>query len=220
MTAKSKVVFLGVLTALLQFVLTVLGWGELAGVLCASGADCASGGHGRAHDRGALHQRQRELRREGRPRRPLGASRFQPDCSGERIRAGVHRPGWDMDSRWGHDPVARHFPLCGRWSAAPVAGVRARQPLQRAGCSPARTHAGDARCLHGYIRNPSYLGLLGMMLGWALAFRAGAGVLLTALMLLPLIARIRAEERLLRAHFGADYDNYRAHTWRLIPGIY
>ena len=72
----------------------------------------------------------------------------------------------------------------------------------------------------GAIRNPSYLGLLVNSLGWDLAFRSGAGVLLTALMIPPLIARIRSEERLLRAEFGADYDAYCARTWRLIPGLY
>jgi len=49
--------------------------------------------------------------------------------------------------------------------------------------------------VYRYIRNPSYLGLLTMMLGWGLAFRAAVGVMLTALMLPPLIARIRSEER-------------------------
>jgi protein-S-isoprenylcysteine O-methyltransferase Ste14 len=80
-------------------------------------------------------------------------------------------------------------------------------------------HALETRGIYGHIRNPSYLGMLTMMLGWALAFRAGAGILLTALMLPPLVARIGAEERLLRAHFGAEYDNYCSRTWRLIPGV-
>jgi protein-S-isoprenylcysteine O-methyltransferase Ste14 len=70
------------------------------------------------------------------------------------------------------------------------------------------------------IRHPSYLGLLGNSLGWALAFRSGVGLLLTALTIPPLVARIRAEERLLHSHFGGAYDAYRAHTARLIPGIY
>ena len=39
------------------------------------------------------------------------------------------------------------------------------------------------------IRHPSYLGLLLNMLGWALAFRSGVGILLTALTLVPLFAR-------------------------------
>jgi protein-S-isoprenylcysteine O-methyltransferase Ste14 len=74
--------------------------------------------------------------------------------------------------------------------------------------------------IYGLIRHPSYLGLLVSSLGWGLAFRSGVGVLLAALLVPPLIARIQAEERLLRSQFGAEYDAYRAHTSRLIPGIY
>ncbi|MDE2006943.1 MAG: isoprenylcysteine carboxylmethyltransferase family protein [Rhodospirillales bacterium] len=70
------------------------------------------------------------------------------------------------------------------------------------------------------IRNPSYLGLLVNAVGWSLAFRSGLGLLLTALFMPPLHARMVAEERLLRDHFGAEYDAYRARTGRLIPGIY
>ncbi|HUC16545.1 MAG TPA: isoprenylcysteine carboxylmethyltransferase family protein [Acetobacteraceae bacterium] len=71
-----------------------------------------------------------------------------------------------------------------------------------------------------FIRNPSYLGLLVTSLGWALAFRSGVGLLLAALLLPPLLARIHAEEALLHAQFGAEYDAYRARTARLIPGLY
>jgi protein-S-isoprenylcysteine O-methyltransferase Ste14 len=74
--------------------------------------------------------------------------------------------------------------------------------------------------IYGAIRHPSYLGLLVSSLGWALAFRSVVGVLLVALLLLPLIARIRAEERLLRTQFGAEYDAYCRRTSRLFPGIY
>jgi len=74
--------------------------------------------------------------------------------------------------------------------------------------------------IYGVIRNPSYLGMIINALGWALAFRSGVGVLLAALILPPLLARINAEEALLRSHFGAEYDAYCARTWRLIPGIY
>ena len=70
------------------------------------------------------------------------------------------------------------------------------------------------------IRNPSYLGLLVLSLGWALAFRSGVGVLLAALNIPPLIARIRSEEALLRAQFGKEYEAYCGRTWRLIPGLY
>jgi protein-S-isoprenylcysteine O-methyltransferase Ste14 len=70
------------------------------------------------------------------------------------------------------------------------------------------------------IRNPSYLGLLVNSLGWALAFRSGVGLVLTALLIPPLFARIHAEERLLRTQFGREYDGYCNRTWRLIPGLY
>jgi protein-S-isoprenylcysteine O-methyltransferase Ste14 len=62
--------------------------------------------------------------------------------------------------------------------------------------------------------------LLVNLLGWALAFRSMVGVLLTALTIPPLIARIHAKERLLRTKFGDEYDAYRSRTSRLIPGIY
>jgi protein-S-isoprenylcysteine O-methyltransferase Ste14 len=74
--------------------------------------------------------------------------------------------------------------------------------------------------LYGAIRHPSYLGLFVNSLGWALAFRSGVGLLLTALLIPPLVARIRAEERLLRSQFGAEYEVYCNRTSRLIPGVY
>jgi protein-S-isoprenylcysteine O-methyltransferase Ste14 len=74
--------------------------------------------------------------------------------------------------------------------------------------------------VYGLIRHPSYLGLLVNSLGWGLAFRSGVGVLLTALTIPPLLARIGAEEKLLRTEFGDEYDAYRARTSRLVPGLY
>ncbi|MBK5512702.1 methyltransferase family protein [Pseudomonas sp. TH15] len=70
------------------------------------------------------------------------------------------------------------------------------------------------------LRNPSYLGLMVIAIGWALAFRSGVGLLLAALTLIPLIARINAEEALLRAQFGWEYEVYCGRSWRLIPGVY
>jgi len=73
--------------------------------------------------------------------------------------------------------------------------------------------------IYGVVRHPSYLGLLVSSLGWALAFRSAVGLLLTALMGLPLFARIRAEEALLHSQFGAEYDAYRARTPMFIPSF-
>lgn len=81
-------------------------------------------------------------------------------------------------------------------------------------------HTLETKRLYGLVRNPSYLGMVVLMLGWGLAFRGWTGVALSLLLLIPLVARIRAEERLLRAHLGAAYDAYVAHTWRLVPRVY
>ena len=74
--------------------------------------------------------------------------------------------------------------------------------------------------LYSRIRHPSYLGLLISALGWGLAFNTAVGVLVALANIPPLVARMNAEERLLSSEFGAAYDDYRAHTARLIPGVY
>jgi protein-S-isoprenylcysteine O-methyltransferase Ste14 len=74
--------------------------------------------------------------------------------------------------------------------------------------------------LYGVIRHPSYLGLFLFALGWGLAFRSGVGVFIAVLMLIVVLARIEAEERLLSETFGAEYDAYRSRTWRLVPYVY
>jgi protein-S-isoprenylcysteine O-methyltransferase Ste14 len=81
-------------------------------------------------------------------------------------------------------------------------------------------HTLQTEGIYRVIRHPSYLGLLLNAVGWALAFRSGVGLLLAALNLVPLIARIRAEERLLLSEFGEAYAAYRARTARLVPGVY
>jgi protein-S-isoprenylcysteine O-methyltransferase Ste14 len=81
-------------------------------------------------------------------------------------------------------------------------------------------HALVTSGVYGVIRHPSYLGLLINSLGWSLAFRSGVGVLLTLLLIPPLIARIDAEDNLLRAEFGDEYKSYCSHTSRLIPRMY
>jgi protein-S-isoprenylcysteine O-methyltransferase Ste14 len=81
-------------------------------------------------------------------------------------------------------------------------------------------HKLETQGVYGLVRNPSYVGLLLSSLGWVLTFRSGVGVAMTASLLIPLIARIRAEERLLGEHFGSEYSAYRARTWRLVPWVY
>ncbi|QGM99741.1 methyltransferase family protein [Methylocystis parvus] len=81
-------------------------------------------------------------------------------------------------------------------------------------------HRLETAGVYGVIRHPSYAGLLVSVLGWGLAFNSIVGVLIGLLNIAPLVARIRAEERLLLDHFGQEYAAYRARTWRLIPLLY
>lgn len=81
-------------------------------------------------------------------------------------------------------------------------------------------HTLETHGIYRLIRNPSYLGMIVNMIGWGLAFRGWSGVVIALFLLVPLIPRMHAEERLLHEHFGAEYDAYLARTWRLIPGIY
>jgi protein-S-isoprenylcysteine O-methyltransferase Ste14 len=72
-----------------------------------------------------------------------------------------------------------------------------------------------------FVRHPSYLGALLAMAGWALVFRSIVGLLLTAAMCVPIIARIHAEEEFLVRKFGDRYRAYQQRTqWRLLPLIY
>ena len=70
------------------------------------------------------------------------------------------------------------------------------------------------------VRHPSYLGMLLFVVGWGFVFRTPVGIVLAGLFLIPLIARMDSEERMLASEFGASYDDYRRHTSRLIPGVY
>lgn len=81
-------------------------------------------------------------------------------------------------------------------------------------------HKLQTRGVYRWVRNPAYLGMEIHLLGWGLTFRSSVGVALIALVPIPLIARMRSEEKLLREHFGAEYESYFARTWRLIPFVY
>ena len=72
-----------------------------------------------------------------------------------------------------------------------------------------------------YIRHPAYTGLVLFFIGWGITFENWISIL--AMFLLPLVAliyRVRIEEKLLRKHFGAVYDEYKGSTHALIPFVY
>ncbi len=86
--------------------------------------------------------------------------------------------------------------------------MRDGQRLQRSG-------------LYALVRHPSYLGLELILL--ALALHARTWECFAVVLVPPTLAvlyRIHVEEIALRRAFGADYEDYRRSTKRLIPGVY
>jgi protein-S-isoprenylcysteine O-methyltransferase Ste14 len=72
-----------------------------------------------------------------------------------------------------------------------------------------------------YIRHPSYLGILILVLGNGIALANWISLLLCVVLpTIGIIRRIRVEERELLQHFGGQYRDYRKSTWRIIPHIY
>jgi protein-S-isoprenylcysteine O-methyltransferase Ste14 len=72
----------------------------------------------------------------------------------------------------------------------------------------------------GALRHPIYTAMAAFLIAMAIAFGHFAGLVLGA----PVFAlgtwiRVREEERLLRAEFGAAYDDYAARVKRFVPGI-
>jgi len=219
MASSGKVVFLGLLTTLIQFALAILGWGgwtpffshpALIALACVTLAMLATAPFSSGNTSPGI----REDRRNRWVLTVFGliaiANAFFPAYAD-------HKGFWTIDgdaTRWigiasyAGGGVLRLWPVFVLGSR--FSGLVAIQP----------GHKLETHGIYAVIRNPSYLGMLVMMLGWALAFRACVGLFFTGLLLVPLIARIRAEERLLHKHFGTEYDEYFARTWRLLPGIY
>jgi protein-S-isoprenylcysteine O-methyltransferase Ste14 len=74
--------------------------------------------------------------------------------------------------------------------------------------------------IYRYVRHPSYLGALVVLVGWVLVFRSALGFLLVPPFVGITVWRMNDEERLLGAEFGDEYVDYRRRTWRLVPWVY
>lgn len=68
-------------------------------------------------------------------------------------------------------------------------------------------------------RHPVYTGILGMLAGTTLALGLGRWVALTVIVALILLAKARAEERLLAAAFPAEYEDYARKVPMIVPGL-
>lgn len=73
---------------------------------------------------------------------------------------------------------------------------------------------------YAVVRHPMYAGLVAVMVGLALWLGSAAGAIFTAMPVAILAARIRVEERMLRAELPG-YADYAAQVrWRLVPGLW
>ncbi|NOU16138.1 MAG: isoprenylcysteine carboxylmethyltransferase family protein [Bacteroidales bacterium] len=71
------------------------------------------------------------------------------------------------------------------------------------------------------IRHPSYLGMLMIMIGFAISMNSIMSILVIVIpMIIVLLFRISVEETLLLEAFGNQYIEFRSKTKKLIPWLY
>jgi len=75
--------------------------------------------------------------------------------------------------------------------------------------------------LYKYVRHPSYSGSILSFIGMGIAF---GNILSFLLLVVPVTAlfmwRISIEEEMLVGAFKEEYQEYRQHSWRLVPWVY
>jgi protein-S-isoprenylcysteine O-methyltransferase Ste14 len=70
------------------------------------------------------------------------------------------------------------------------------------------------------IRHPLYLSLLLAPTGIALVFASYLALPIFILAVVFVLDRIRKEEQLLAAHFGAEFEDYRRRVWKIVPLVF
>jgi protein-S-isoprenylcysteine O-methyltransferase Ste14 len=69
------------------------------------------------------------------------------------------------------------------------------------------------------VRHPIYSGLLLAGLGTALAIGEVHSLLAVVIGVAGFYTKAKLEERFMIEHFGRDYEEYRQHTWALVPFV-
>jgi len=71
------------------------------------------------------------------------------------------------------------------------------------------------------VRNPIYLGMFGMMVAFGLSLTLWPALLgAIVIFLIGTFVRIRSEEKLLRATFGEQFEDYARRVPAFLPGLY
>ena len=74
---------------------------------------------------------------------------------------------------------------------------------------------------YSFVRHPIYTGMFGMLLATALSWSHWLGLLLGIVIFwIGTVVRVRSEERLLQAEFGAEFDAYKRRVPAVLPGLY
>lgn len=75
--------------------------------------------------------------------------------------------------------------------------------------------------IYRFIRHPSYLGSIISFIGFGISLNNVISLLIISLMVIvAMLNRIRIEEKLLQKQFGDEYIDYMKRTYRLIPWVY
>jgi protein-S-isoprenylcysteine O-methyltransferase Ste14 len=74
---------------------------------------------------------------------------------------------------------------------------------------------------YGYVRNPIYTGMFGMLIATGLAMEHWIALIgAIVLFVVGTVIRVRSEEKLLRSAFGKEFDDYAARVPAVLPGIF
>jgi protein-S-isoprenylcysteine O-methyltransferase Ste14 len=74
---------------------------------------------------------------------------------------------------------------------------------------------------YAYVRNPIYTGMFGMLIATGLAMEHWIATIVAVIIFaVGLVIRVRTEEKLLRAAFGEEFEDYAKRVPAVLPGIY
>ena len=74
---------------------------------------------------------------------------------------------------------------------------------------------------YNFVRNPIYTGMFGMLIATGLAMEHWIATALAVIIFAAgMVIRVRTEEKLLRAAFGQEFEDYARRVPAVIPGIY
>ena len=71
-----------------------------------------------------------------------------------------------------------------------------------------------------FIRHPVYTAILGLAFGTALVSARVISLLGALVFTFAYVRKLRIEEGALRTTFGGEWEDYRRHSWALVPGVF